>query len=487
MADGTRARQMDIGMEKISAQIANLQQQLREEIKSLVLPLQVQLYKLSENFEARKAIGRDQDDASQFSGRASNQIAISAASRSFRVKFPRFGGEDPTDWLFKVDRFFSYHCTPENQKLTIVAFHMDGPAAQWFQSMHHSNQLKSWIEFETALKFHFGQSAYDDPQGALTKLIQIKTVSEYQTQFEELSSKVFGLSEQFFKSYFISGLKPEIRRKVVAHQPITLHHAIGLARLQEDRINETKLGGRTWIPKPEISNSILGTKPITTILPPATTVPPNRLPIKKLTTTEIQQKREKGLCFNCDEKFHIGHKCKNQTSLLLLEGEENEEQINSTISDEIEAEEEEFGPAISLHALTSQASPKTLRLQGVIVHHQVQTLVDSDMDYSKLTMDFMWQGTKVHLQGVHTTSIASVNLNQLKRMKGTKSIDSYYTLSSYSIHASVSQFEDVEQPNLNPKIEELIQQFQKVKSILTSLRSPPNLVARNGTEPQIWI
>ncbi|KAJ4954119.1 hypothetical protein NE237_030951 [Protea cynaroides] len=190
MADGTRARQMDIRMEKISAQIANLQQQLREEIKSLVLPLQVQLDKLSEDFEASKAISRDQDDASQFSGSTSNQIAISAASRLFRVKFPR-------------------------------------------------------------------------------------------------------------------------------------------------------------------------------------------LPSKRLTIAEIQQKREKGLCFNCDEKFHIGHKCKNQTSLLQLEGEENEEQINSTISDEIEAEEEEFSPAISLHALIGQASPKTLRLQGVIDHHKMQTLVDS--------------------------------------------------------------------------------------------------------------
>ena len=31
--------------------------------------------------------------------------------------------------------------------------------------------------------------------------------------------------------------------------------------------------------------------------------------VKKLTPEEIKDRREKGLCFNCDEKFVRGHKC----------------------------------------------------------------------------------------------------------------------------------------------------------------------------------
>lgn len=37
----------------------------------------------------------------------------------------------------------------------------------------------------------------------------------------------------------------------------------------------------------------------------------------------MQEKRDKGLCYNCDEKYHIGHKC-NRPKLFLLEGVEIE-------------------------------------------------------------------------------------------------------------------------------------------------------------------
>ena len=41
-------------------------------------------------------------------------------------------------------------------------------------------------------------------------------------------------------------------------------------------------------------------------------------PMKKLTCKEMQNRRTQGLCFNCDEKFTPGHRCKG-SQLLLLE------------------------------------------------------------------------------------------------------------------------------------------------------------------------
>lgn len=35
------------------------------------------------------------------------------------------------------------------------------------------------------------------------------------------------------------------------------------------------------------------------------------LPIKKLTTAKLQSRREKGLRYNCDDRYFSGHKCKN--------------------------------------------------------------------------------------------------------------------------------------------------------------------------------
>lgn len=40
-------------------------------------------------------------------------------------------------------------------------------------------------------------------------------------------------------------------------------------------------------------------------------------PIKKLTAAEMQLRREKGLCFPCDEKFTWNHKCPNRQLMIL--------------------------------------------------------------------------------------------------------------------------------------------------------------------------
>ena len=57
-----------------------------------------------------------------------------------------------------------------------------------------------------------------------------------------------------------------------------------------------------------------------------TTSPPNTRHIgqrsgssfRRLTNSELQQKGEKCLCFHCDEKYSIGHRCKNKELHVLM-------------------------------------------------------------------------------------------------------------------------------------------------------------------------
>ena len=44
-----------------------------------------------------------------------------------------------------------------------------------------------------------------------------------------------------------------------------------------------------------------------------------RFPLQRLTPAQMEERRKKGLCFNCDEKFQPGHQCKS-AKLFLLEG-----------------------------------------------------------------------------------------------------------------------------------------------------------------------
>ena len=44
---------------------------------------------------------------------------------------------------------------------------------------------------------------------------------------------------------------------------------------------------------------------------------PRTTPIKHLSEAEIWKHREKGLCYNCDDKFTRGHRCVEQKLYLL--------------------------------------------------------------------------------------------------------------------------------------------------------------------------
>lgn len=136
----------------------------------------------------------------------------------------------------------------------------------------------------------------------MSKLHQTSSVAAYQTSFEVIANRTSGLPDSFFVSCFVFGLRPEIQREVLALQPSALAAAIGLARLQEDRLADAQRNAfRPNLPNP----SLLPT-------------PSTSLPIRRLTPVEMQSWKDRGLCYNCDERFTPGHRCQSQQFLLLL-------------------------------------------------------------------------------------------------------------------------------------------------------------------------
>ena len=56
-----------------------------------------------------------------------------------------------------------------------------------------------------------------------------------------------------------------------------------------------------------------------------------RLPIKRISPTQMEERKKKGLCYNCDDKWGVGHKCKNAMLFLLDYVELAQENINSGV------------------------------------------------------------------------------------------------------------------------------------------------------------
>ena len=96
-------------------------------------------------------------------------------------------------------------------------------------------------------------------------------------------------------------------------------------------------------------------------------------------------RREKGICYNCDERFTPGHRCKPALFLCLLDSEcidlpslDSDDVIEEPVSVEIEPPPPppDIQPMISLYAFEGRAAPQTLRLAGAVRGKPVVVLVD---------------------------------------------------------------------------------------------------------------
>ncbi|OMP03871.1 hypothetical protein COLO4_10143 [Corchorus olitorius] len=170
---------------------------------------------------------------------------------------------------------------------------------------------------------------HSNPSAALFKLKQRGTVTEYQQEYEILANQVKGLSNEHLLHCFISGLHPEIQHEVIPLTPTNLTHALALAKMIEAKLTAQRAIRRAHpgqvfggISKPMQNTSSAYKAPG---LPTSPRLPALPAPqIKQLTPTEMQARRAKGLCYNCDEKYVSGHKCRTVPFLLLQAENEDE-------------------------------------------------------------------------------------------------------------------------------------------------------------------
>nr|GEU54449.1 hypothetical protein [Tanacetum cinerariifolium] len=69
-----------------------------------------------------------------------------------------------------------------------------GAATKWFRWMSRNGLITDWERFKESFMNRFGPSKYEDPQGALSKLLQLSTVEEYQVAKPTTLGDVFSLA-----------------------------------------------------------------------------------------------------------------------------------------------------------------------------------------------------------------------------------------------------------------------------------------------------
>ena len=183
----------------------------------------------------------------------------------------------------------------------------------------------------------------------------------------------------------------QLRKEVIARIPQSLSHAVALAKLFEEKLVPLFPSLKPCYPSfsskstyhPISPQSQSQEKPF--IHPPSsnisfpllpTTLKPSHL--KKLSPMDIQFRREKGLCFTCDDKYSLTHKCANKHYFLLHTTEEVDDLVAELEYPQlvVVTPPDDGFDHLLYHALKGIVARGTIRFTGCINGIETQILLD---------------------------------------------------------------------------------------------------------------
>ncbi|XP_062088840.1 uncharacterized protein LOC133795407 [Humulus lupulus] len=337
---------------------------------------------------------------------------LNAILKTLWVKVPRFNGMNVDDWIYKINKFFDLHRVDHAMRLAVVAFHLDGAPSTWFQWMEMGGSITDWDSFIKALQQRFGTSIYDDPLGRISKLTQTGRVSQYRAEFESLMPRITCVADSMFLNFFIWGLKLDIQRELLLYKPLDLADTMAKAQLFEDRNDDlvsrqrevtrsgwsSKLASPTQVIHPTSFNpykqsSVVHNTPAQSATAQSGITP---LPVKKLTPSEMKDRRDKGLCYTCDEKFNYSHKCKNKMLIMCMQADDEVQAGSGSEGQDFDSVEDE----VSLNSFSNSMNPQFFRIMAKHMNESLEVLVDTGsnnhftQESLAATLNFSWEETK---------------------------------------------------------------------------------------------
>ncbi|MCH99493.1 enzymatic polyprotein, partial [Trifolium medium] len=297
---------------------------------------------------------------------------------------------------------------------------MEGPMIHWFNLLMETEDHLSWEKLKKSLIARYGGRRLENPFEELSTLRQNGSVEEYVEAFELLSSQVGRLPEEQYLGYFMSGLKPQIRRRVRTLNPVSRMQMMRIAKDVEEELKEDddteegsfgrkgkmdRLGRSDWAGSMSRAKSGLGlnskdsnrninsgwvnpsyktgqsNQNQNTTSSLSSTARKNETErrgvsvdrwkgVRSIHNDEIAERRAKGLCFKCGGKFHPTlHKCPERSMHLLILGEgesvnEEGEIVSLEAEEDDEVEEEVDAECKIIGVLGSMGEYRTMKIEG---------------------------------------------------------------------------------------------------------------------------
>ncbi|XP_010424225.1 PREDICTED: uncharacterized protein LOC104709283 [Camelina sativa] len=217
----------------------------------------------------------------------------------------------------------------------------------------------------------------DDPIDELKRLNETEGIVDYHQKFELLRTRV-NMSEDYLVSAYLAGLRVDTQMHVRMFQPQTVHHCLMLGRLYE-KAHPQRPSQQTWS-SAKASGGSVGGKGILGVkkeYPQESKVveKSDGLNSKKfLSNAEMSERRAKGLCYFCDEKYTPDHYLKHKKKQLFLievdDGEEESEDEGQS------SDEDQVKPRVSVSAVSGVEEYDTMRVKGTFRKKIIYMLID---------------------------------------------------------------------------------------------------------------
>ncbi|GKV33333.1 hypothetical protein SLEP1_g41856 [Rubroshorea leprosula] len=346
---------------------------------------------------------------------------ITSLTKFGKVDFPSYDGiENFRGWLYKCNCFFKAPNVPDEQKAEIASMYLSGAAIIWHECYMEDNKtFPNWRDYIFYMSLRFGEGEMQDPIILWKNLSQPGSVNEYQKDFERIRVRV-KCSEKQAVFMFVGGPKEELQHSVTCYNPKSIVEAYAIAKHQELSVNSIIEKSRNLpplLPLPPNSQKTFpniypyiyqnqNTKlPYNLPKPPAFT-PQNSHIIssvakdkprntRSLSEAKLEDRKQKGLCFWCDERHTAGHRCSKKKLYDLeiypvdeegaVEVENLDEQMSLnqiTVSDKTK-------PVVSIHSLDARTTYNVFKVIGSVNNKPILILVDSRSTHNILNEELV--------------------------------------------------------------------------------------------------
>ncbi|XP_048429391.1 uncharacterized protein LOC125472242 [Pyrus x bretschneideri] len=304
-----------------------------------------------------------------------------------KLEFPRFSdGDDALAWVYRAEHYFDYFTIDDRQKVRMASFHMDNEALQWFQWRNCITNYPKWEEFVQIFCKEFGPSEFEDFTEALVQLKQLGSLKDYVVEFRRLANRTKEISPVMLRSCFIGGLKSEVRHDVKLLRPSDVHEAIALAFQVDAKLADIKVRNFSKNPN-SFSSNFTNQKSSPLLISHSSSSSTNSKPsnVRKMSFEELQDRRKKGLCYSCPEKWVRGHVCANQQLLLLDVLAERSVDREVTDCEDQEGQHVEI-TACAVYGISAPQHIQTMKVTGLIKNCPVIVLLDSGSSHNFISL-----------------------------------------------------------------------------------------------------